>query len=144
MCFLCESDSRAENHWEKLNWPCRSSISERYNNLINDPLIGTSELILPPFHIELSLMKHFIKTLHKDSHCFKLICNTFRYFNDMSFVFKVLECRMSVKVQFLASHLLCFPEKYLAMSRGTRGKIPSGSEDHREALPRVLEYFHVG
>ncbi|KAI6651113.1 hypothetical protein LOD99_5464 [Oopsacas minuta] len=46
-------------------------------NVINNPLVHTNKIILPPLHIKLGLMKQFIKALDKDRCCFKYIRNYF-------------------------------------------------------------------
>ena len=63
-CFLCYWDSRAnEEHWIRNEWPPRNTIKPGEKNIINNPLIDRKNIILPPLHIKLGLMKQFVKAL---------------------------------------------------------------------------------
>ena len=46
-------------------------------NVQAHPLVERFKIILPPFHIELGIMKQFVKALNKDGDCFKYICTKF-------------------------------------------------------------------
>ncbi|KAI6653849.1 hypothetical protein LOD99_3351 [Oopsacas minuta] len=77
-CFLCYWDSRDRNqHWIREKWPPRECLKVGNKNVINNPLVHTNKIILPPLHKKLGLMKQFIKALDKDRYCFKYIRNYF-------------------------------------------------------------------
>ena len=60
-CFLCYCDSRAnEEHWVRKEWPPRSTIKPGEKNIVNNPLVDRKNIILPPLHIKLGLMKQFL------------------------------------------------------------------------------------
>ncbi|KAI6648442.1 hypothetical protein LOD99_8232 [Oopsacas minuta] len=66
-CFLCYWDSRDGNqHWIREKWPPRECLKVGDKNVINNPLVHTNKIILPPLHIKLGLMKQFIKALDQD------------------------------------------------------------------------------
>ena len=77
-CFLCYWDSRAKSqHWNKDDWPLRSSLTVGDKNIINQPLVAAKKIILPPLHIKLGLMKQYVKALDINGECFKYICHAF-------------------------------------------------------------------
>jgi len=63
-------DLNRENHYVKVNWPARESMTPGSNNVINEPLVETSKVLLPPLHIKLGLMKQFVKALDKNGECY--------------------------------------------------------------------------
>ena len=77
-CFLCYWDSRAnEEHWVRKEWPPRNTIKPGEKNIVNNPLVDRKNIILPPLHIKLGLMKQFVKALDRSIDCFGYICSTF-------------------------------------------------------------------
>ena len=77
-CFMCEWDSRERsNHWIKREWPLRESFTPGYRNILQPALVDRSNVILPPLHIKLGLMKQFVKALNKKGACFKYIQEKF-------------------------------------------------------------------
>ncbi|XP_073532722.1 uncharacterized protein [Phyllobates terribilis] len=75
-CFICMWDSRAKHqHWEKVDWPPRDTLTVGASNIVNEPLVDWEKIILPPLHIKLGLMKQFVKAL--DGNCFMYICRSF-------------------------------------------------------------------
>ena len=75
-CFLCYWDSRAnEEHWVRKEWPPRNTMKPGEKNIINDPLVDQKNIILPPLHIKLGLMKQFVKALDRSGDCFGYICS---------------------------------------------------------------------
>jgi len=167
---LCYWDSRAsKEHWVRKEWPLRNSLNPGKKNVIHEPLVDRKNIILPPLHIKLGMMKQFVKALDHSGNCFAYICSTFpglsyekkkagifdgpqirTLLKDRNFVskmnaveartwkafadvvknflgnkksekyeniveelllsFQALECRMSIKVHYLHSHLEKFPE----------------------------------
>ena len=77
-CFLCYWDSRATaEHWVRNEWPQRQSLASGDKNVINDPLVDRKNIVFPPLHIKLGLMKQFVKALDHSGECFSYICSTF-------------------------------------------------------------------
>lgn len=77
-CFICLWDSRARSeHWIRKDWPSRQSMVPGQLNVINEPLVPTDRIILPPLHIKLGLMKQFVKALNKGGDCYKYISKKF-------------------------------------------------------------------
>ena len=63
-CFLCYWDSRSnEEHWVRKEWPPRNTIKPGEKNIVNNPLVDRKNIILPPLHIKLGLVKQFAKHL---------------------------------------------------------------------------------
>ena len=60
-CFLCMWDGRdRRSHHIKEDWPARNLKTDK-KNLIAEPLVDPKDVLLPPLHIKLSLMKIFVK-----------------------------------------------------------------------------------
>ena len=82
-CFLCEWDSRNRaEHWVRKNWPKRPVLEPGTKNVIRDSLVEPKNVLLPPLHIKLGLMKQFVKALPKDGNCFKYLCKKFSTLSD--------------------------------------------------------------
>lgn len=77
-CFLCMWDSRArEKHWVQSKWPPRSDLKPGDPNILHQPLVDRKNIIFPPLHIKLGLMKQFVKTLSIEGDCFKYLISVF-------------------------------------------------------------------
>lgn len=78
-CFLCLWDSRARNkHWSRIEWPKRHSLVPGAFNVKEKALVDPRNVLLPPLHIKLGLMKQFVKVLAKnESSAFAYICKRF-------------------------------------------------------------------
>lgn len=50
-------------------------------NVVNEPLINRENIILPPLHIKIGLMKLSIKGLDKTGDYFKFVCQKFLTLN---------------------------------------------------------------
>ena len=78
-CFLCYWDSRDKaNHWNKKDWPVRDRLNVGEKKVIAEQLVPRDKIVFPPLHIQLGLMKQFVKALDKDVDCFQYICKSFR------------------------------------------------------------------
>lgn len=65
-CFLCLFDSRDRmNHYSRLNWPRRISFVIGTDNVKSLPIVRAEDIILPPLHIKLGLMRNFVCALTK-------------------------------------------------------------------------------
>ena len=77
---MCELDNRDWfNHLIKLDWPLREFLTPGYRNILHPALVDRSNVILPPLHIKLGLMKQFVKALDKEGACLKYIQEKFPY-----------------------------------------------------------------
>ena len=77
-CFVCEWDSRDRiNYWIKRDWPLRESLTPSFRNILHPALVDRYNVILPPLHIDLGLMKLFVKAFNKEGACFKYIQEKF-------------------------------------------------------------------
>lgn len=57
--FLCLWDSRDRaQHYEKKVWQAREGLEPGYKNVLKQPLIDPSKVLLPPLHITLGLMNN--------------------------------------------------------------------------------------
>ena len=77
---MCEWDSKDRiNHWIKDDWQLRESLTPGYRNISHLALVDRSNVILPPLHFKLGLMKQFVKALNKEGACFKYTQEKFPY-----------------------------------------------------------------
>ena len=71
-------ESRADkDNWVRKEWLSRHRLIPGEKNAINEPLVDQNNIILPPLHIKLCIMKQFIKALDRDGDCFHYTCSTF-------------------------------------------------------------------
>ena len=77
--FLCMWDSRDRaQHYTKKGWPLREELVPcKEKNVINDPRVDRDQLLFPPLHIKLTLIKQFTKALDKGGDCFTYLCQAF-------------------------------------------------------------------
>jgi hypothetical protein len=64
-CFLCERDSRAKDKLYKIKDCLMIKLSSRGKCVRNQPLFKKNKILLPPLHINLGLMKSFVKAMNK-------------------------------------------------------------------------------
>jgi hypothetical protein len=175
-CYICEWDSPAQDkHWTQRQWTQRARLITGCKNILRKSLVDPGKMILPPLHIELGLIKQFVKALDGNGNCFNYLSNKFlalsqarvkegisvgpqiraltkdkifeesmtpaereawisfkdvidkflgnnkdpnyeQVVNNMLEKYKVLGCKMSLKLHFLFSHLDQFPENLGAVS----------------------------
>lgn len=78
MCFLCKWDSRSrKEHYIRKEWPMRDEQQIGSHNLIQEPLVPKQNIILPPLHIKLGLMKQFVKALDPNRPAFAYLRTKF-------------------------------------------------------------------
>ena len=74
-CILCYWDRRAkqkhcytakQKRWCSVSWPERESLNCGDRNVIIDSLVDRNNILLPPLHIKLGMMKQFVKALNHD------------------------------------------------------------------------------
>ena len=66
----------------KKEWPLRQILLPGYKNIINKPLVQRNNIVFPPLHIKLGVMKQFIRALDHNSDCFGYICSIFPSVSD--------------------------------------------------------------
>ena len=76
--FLCYWDSRdRKSHCIKQHWQPRQTLSLGDCNIVNEPLVDRSRILLPPLHIKLGLMKQFVTALDCESRAFHFLMKKF-------------------------------------------------------------------
>ncbi|GBM57446.1 hypothetical protein AVEN_24217-1 [Araneus ventricosus] len=76
--FSCTWGSRArEKHWVQSNWPPRSDLKPYDPNILHKPLVDRKNIIFPPLHMKLGLVKQFVKALSIEGDCFKYLISAF-------------------------------------------------------------------
>ncbi|KAL0818421.1 hypothetical protein ABMA28_008887 [Loxostege sticticalis] len=59
-CYLCLWDSRADTlHYKQQSWPERIGFQIGKHNVQNEPIVKADDILMPPLHIKLGLMKEF-------------------------------------------------------------------------------------
>ncbi|KAI6658854.1 hypothetical protein LOD99_15179 [Oopsacas minuta] len=82
-CFLCLWDSRADaRQYVQKAWPHRDHLVPGSHNVIQEPLVDSNDVLLPPLHIKLGLMKNFVKALPKESGGFLYLVEKFPAISD--------------------------------------------------------------
>jgi hypothetical protein len=77
-CYLCLWDSRdTEAHYHRRDWPQRTEFFVGRNNVKWEPLVDPLNVLMPPLHIKLGLMKQFVSALDKESTAFKYLQDFF-------------------------------------------------------------------
>ena len=77
-CFICLWDSRNRaQHYTRKDWPVRHVDIPGTSNIANFPLVDRQNVILPPLHIKLGLIKQLVKALDKESAAFKYLIQKF-------------------------------------------------------------------
>lgn len=76
-CFLCEWDSRdRKSHYVRREWPIRE-LEPGKKNVVKTPLVASKDVLLPPLHIKLGIMKNFVKAMDKEKPAFKYLKEKF-------------------------------------------------------------------
>ena len=66
-----------DKHYTQNEWPSRETFQPSPHNVVADPLVKPHQILLPPLHIKLGLMKNFVKAINKESPAFAFIKQTF-------------------------------------------------------------------
>ena len=64
------------------DWPVRETFTPVVCNVKADSLVNPRNILLPPLHIKLGLMKNFVKALDKDGQSIRLLQTKFPYVSD--------------------------------------------------------------
>lgn len=82
-CFLCMWDSRATaKHYLIKDWPKRTKFVCGKLIVKYLPLIDPEDVILPPLHIKLDLMRNFVKAINKNGDGFSYLKSIFTKLSD--------------------------------------------------------------
>jgi hypothetical protein len=85
-CFLCEWDSWAKtSHYKRRDWPSRQSLELGTKNVQHLLLVESSNILLPPLHIKLGLMKKFVKAMDQTGPVFRCLTEKFPGINAAKF-----------------------------------------------------------
>ena len=77
-CFLCLWDSQADSqHYVQCNWQVRTSFEPGSHNVQAQSLANPQNILLPPLHIKLGLMKNFVKVLNKEGRAIAVLKHKF-------------------------------------------------------------------
>jgi len=77
-CFICEWDSRAQSlHYSRKDWPSKISLEPGIINVENKPVVEPSKILLPSMHLNLGLMKNFVKAMNQEEVAFTNLCEKF-------------------------------------------------------------------
>ena len=77
-CFLCLWGSRATSeHYRRKNWEQRTEFVVGSRNVMWEPLVDPRNVLMPPLHIKLGLMKQFVKALNQKSDAFNYLLEFF-------------------------------------------------------------------
>jgi hypothetical protein len=77
-CFLCEWDSRAKtSHYKRRDWPSQQSLEPGTKNVQLLPLVESSNILLPPLHIKLGLMKNLVLAMDQTRPAFRYLTEKF-------------------------------------------------------------------
>ena len=67
-CFLCLWDSRTDDdHYVIREWPSRTTYLPGTGSVKFDPLVNRADVLLPPLHIKLGLIKNLVKKMSKNN-----------------------------------------------------------------------------
>lgn len=73
-CHLCLWDSRADSeHYQRRVWPDRLEFQIGKHNVKAKPIAEPKDILMPPLHIKLGLMKQFVKALDHNSEAFEYL-----------------------------------------------------------------------
>ena len=72
-CCFCLYDNFEKNRHHVPEWEARNENVIGVNNIINPPLINSSQIVLPTLHIKLGLFKQFIKYMNKETDAFRCL-----------------------------------------------------------------------
>ena len=81
-CFLCLWNRDVQQHYIEREWPTRPGYSPGQHNVKSELLVSAQNVLLPPLHIKLGLMKNFVKALDKDGKAFQYLCTKFPKISD--------------------------------------------------------------
>ena len=138
-CFLYYWDSRADKDpWVRREWQSRHRLIPGEKNVINEPLVDRKNIILPPLHIKLGIMKQFIKALDRDGDCFHYICSTFPRVSDekkKAGIFDAPQIRTLLKDKhFMARMTAVEAQAWVAFTNVVQGFLGNKKDDNYKKI----------
>lgn len=83
MCFICDWDSRyGGDQYKCHDWKSRETSEFKRMNVVEDPLVSKDNIILPPLHIKLGVVKNFITNVSKFEPVFSCLKKIFPKLSD--------------------------------------------------------------
>jgi len=71
-----------QHHYFRKQWPKRELLTPGQKNVVNIPSINPEKAYLPPLHIELGLIRNFVKAMDQNSTGFMYLKNKFPELSD--------------------------------------------------------------
>jgi hypothetical protein len=68
-CFIANGIAK-DKHYSVKHWEKRQKLTPGEINVVHDPLVDAAIVFLPPLHIKLGSVKHFVKAMKKDGPVF--------------------------------------------------------------------------
>ena len=62
-----------DRHYTQISWPCRTSFTSVLENVKSAYLVDSQNILSPPLHIKLGLMKNYNKAHDKDGSTLKFL-----------------------------------------------------------------------
>lgn len=116
-------------------------------NVKNNPLIDPKNVVLPPLHIKLGLMKNFVKALDKDGPAFKYLKTIFPNLSDAKVkegIFVGPQIRKILKDENFDGNLSSVEKNawysFKAVVKNFFGN--HKSEDYEEIVSNLLKNYH--
>ena len=76
---MCDNKVR-NSHCIQAEWPARNLNPSEKN--VAKPLVDSKDILLPPLHLKLGLMKNFVKAMNQEGQAFKYLREKFPKLND--------------------------------------------------------------
>ena len=146
-CFLCLWDSRADDrHYIQISWPPRTSFVPGLQNVKSTCLVDPQNILLPPLHIKLGLMKNYIKALDKDGPTFMCLRRKFSRISEVKLragVVDVPQIRKLIKDEGFTAQMSAREKRALTsfwvVTSNFLGK--HRSPDYEEQVKELLESY---
>lgn len=97
MCFMCLWDTRyGGDQYAKWDWQLREDERLNRHNIVHEPLVHIENILLPPLHIKLGIVKNFIKALNPEGEAFKELKRIFPRLSRMKIKEGLCSSQMSI------------------------------------------------
>ncbi|XP_032679213.1 uncharacterized protein LOC116847857 [Odontomachus brunneus] len=149
-CFLCLWDSRATmHHYTRTSWPVRQQFSPGKQNISNKPLIDPQDVLLPPLHIKLGLVKNFVKALDRDGPAFQYLATKFPKISSAKIkerIFVGPQIRELIDDKQFSQHLSATETAWTSFKKVVREFLGNRkSDNYRQIVADLLEnYRRIG
>lgn len=83
LLFPLRMGSRArDKHYKVKTWPKRKTLIPGAKNVSNEPLVDPNDIVIPPFHVKLGLMKNYVKAMDQRGNGFLHLKEKFTYISN--------------------------------------------------------------